>query len=394
MTATLRLSHVHSDYQGQSVLKGLSLALEQGEILALLGPSGCGKTTLLRAVAGLQAISQGEISINGLVVSGHQAFVPSEQRGIGMIFQDYALFPHLTVAENILFGVSALSKPQAKARLEEMLSLVKLEGLAARYPHELSGGQQQRVSIARALAYEPQLLLLDEPFSNIDAQVRHEMMAEIRGILKLHNVSAVFVTHSKDEAFVFADTLALFNQGVIAQHGKAEELYTQPNSRYVADFLGSGNYLPAVMVDALHITTPIGTLVSTTTISMAAEQVVVRELTDTAQVLCSTASENANNVPSDNVQLDNKRFNGHHVDNACVQVFLRPQQIGIHADDNGVGIVRERRFLGVFCHYWVSVVTPSQHYSIEVCSQLMTLTVGQQVALTVEPHALVLFHSQ
>lgn len=396
MTATLRLSHVHSDYQGQSVLKGLNLELEQGEILALLGPSGCGKTTLLRAVAGLQAISQGEISINGQVVSGHQAFVPSEQRGIGMIFQDYALFPHLTVAENILFGVTALSKLQANARLEDMLSLVKLEGLAARYPHELSGGQQQRVSIARALAYEPQLLLLDEPFSNIDAQVRHEMMAEIRGILKQRNVSAVFVTHSKDEAFVFADTLALFNQGVIAQHGKAEHLYSQPNSRYVADFLGSGNYLPAVVINAQHINTPIGTLVSTTPISTAAEQVVACELTDTAQALRPTASENADNLPFDrhsvdDALLDNKRFNDHQFDNSCVQVFLRPQQIGISADDHGIGVVSERRFLGVFCHYWVSVVTASQHYRIEVCSQIMTLAVGQQVALTIEPHALVLF---
>lgn len=238
MTRTLTLHQVHSDYQGQKVLKGLSLDLAQGEILALLGPSGCGKTTLLRAVAGLQAISQGEILINGKLVSGQKTFVPSEQRGIGMIFQDYALFPHLTVAENILFGVPKLSGAQRQSRLDDMLSLVKLDGLAKRYPHELSGGQQQRVSIARALAYEPQLLLLDEPFSNIDAQVRYEMMAEIRSILKQRNVSAVFVTHSKDEAFVFADTLAIFNQGVIVQYGSAEAVYATPNSRYVADFWG------------------------------------------------------------------------------------------------------------------------------------------------------------
>ncbi|MFB2641002.1 ABC transporter ATP-binding protein [Shewanella bicestrii] len=349
MTSTLSLHQVHSDYQGQQVLKGLDLTLAQGEILALLGPSGCGKTTLLRAVAGLQAISQGEILINGKTVSGAGQFVPSEQRGIGMIFQDYALFPHLTVAENILFGVAKLTPAQRKARLDDMLALVKLEGLAKRYPHELSGGQQQRVSIARALAYEPQLLLLDEPFSNIDAQVRHSMMAEIRSILKQRNVSAVFVTHSKDEAFVFADTLAIFNQGVIVQHGRAEDLYAAPNSRYVADFLGSGNYLPAEVLDGHSVATPIGELRSLTPLSQS------------------------------------HAFNG--------QVFLRPQQLALSADDAGVGTITERRFLGAFCHYWVKVEAASHAHYVEVRSQIMQLNVGQRVGLSTEPHSLVLFES-
>lgn len=349
MTTTLNLHQVNSDYQGQQVLKGLDLTLAQGEILALLGSSGCGKTTLLRAVAGLQAISQGEIQINGKTVSGAGQFVPSEQRGIGMIFQDYALFPHLTVAENILFGVAKLTAAQRKARLDDMLALVKLEGLAKRYPHELSGGQQQRVSIARALAYEPQLLLLDEPFSNIDAQVRHSMMAEIRSILKQRNVSAVFVTHSKDEAFVFADTLAIFNQGVIVQHGRAEDLYSAPNSRYVADFLGSGNYLPAEVLDGHSVATPIGELRSLTPLSQS------------------------------------YAFNG--------QVFLRPQQLALSADDAGVGTITERRFLGAFCHYWVKVEAASHAHYVEVRSQIMQLNVGQRVGLSTEPHSLVLFES-
>ncbi|MBW3526130.1 ABC transporter ATP-binding protein [Shewanella sp. NKUCC05_KAH] len=349
MTSTLKLKQIHSDYQGQQVLKGLSLTLAQGEILALLGPSGCGKTTLLRAVAGLQAISQGEIQINGRIVSGDSQFVPSEQRGIGMIFQDYALFPHLTVAENILFGVARLSSAERQARLDEMLALVKLEGLAQRYPHELSGGQQQRVSIARALAYEPQLLLLDEPFSNIDAQVRYEMMAEIRSILKQRNVSAVFVTHSKDEAFVFADTLAIFNQGIIVQHGSAEALYAAPNSRYVADFLGSGNYLPAAVFDGHSIVTPIGHLTSLTPL----------------------------NLPSE--------FSG--------TVFLRPQQLTLSADEQGVGTITERRFLGAFCHYWVKIEAASHAYYVEVRSQMMQLSIGQKVGVTTEPHSLVLFES-
>lgn len=349
MTSTLKLTQVHSDYQGQQVLNGLSLELTQGEILALLGPSGCGKTTLLRAVAGLQTISQGEIQINGRVVSGDKQFVPSEQRGIGMIFQDYALFPHLTVAENILFGVVKLSAAERQMRLAEMLTLVKLEGLAKRYPHELSGGQQQRVSIARALAYEPQLLLLDEPFSNIDAQVRYEMMAEIRSILKQRNVSAIFVTHSKDEAFVFADTLAIFNQGVIVQYGSAESLYAKPNSRYVADFLGSGNYLPAAVIDGHRVNTPIGHLTSLTPLVLPLE------------------------------------FSG--------TVFLRPQQLALSADEQGVGTITERRFLGAFCHYWVKIEAASHAHYVEVRSQIMQLKVGQKVELTAEPHSLVLFES-
>lgn len=268
--STLTIEQVHSDYQGQTILRGLDLVLHQGEIAALLGPSGCGKTTLLKAIAGLQPISQGRISINGRLLSGPETFVPSERREVGMIFQDYALFPHLTVAENILFGVKGLDKAARQARLGEMLALVKLEGLGGRYPHELSGGQQQRVSIARALAYEPELLLLDEPFSNIDAKVRGEMMVEIREILKQRGVSAVFVTHSKDEAFVFADKLALFKDGGIAQYGSAESLYAEPTDKYVAEFLGQVNYLSCEVKDRARLQTLLGEVQSSSDLPKAA----------------------------------------------------------------------------------------------------------------------------
>ncbi|MCW9018574.1 MAG: ABC transporter ATP-binding protein, partial [Kangiellaceae bacterium] len=169
--------------------------------------------------------------------------LPSEQRKIGMIFQDYALFPHLSVFDNIAFGIKNLTKDERAVRIEEMLELVKLSGLAERYPHELSGGQQQRVAIARALAYKPDLLLLDEPFSNIDSQSRSALMREIRTILKQQNVTAILVTHSKDEAFMFADKIAVFDQGKIAQVGSAKELYSRPANKYVADFIGKANYL-------------------------------------------------------------------------------------------------------------------------------------------------------
>ncbi|MCG9729796.1 ABC transporter ATP-binding protein [Shewanella sp. Isolate13] len=341
--ATLQVQQVFSDYQGQVVLKGLDLTVEKGEIVALLGPSGCGKTTLLRAIAGLQAISSGKIIINDRVVADDDHFVASEQRGVGMIFQDYALFPHLTVAENILFGVETRDKSLRAARLAQMLALVKLEGLAKRYPHELSGGQQQRVSIARALAYEPEVLLLDEPFSNIDAKVRREMMLEIRDILKQHNVSAVFVTHSKDEAFVFADKLALFNQGQIVQSGDAEKLYSQPSDRYVADFLGMANYLKAKVIDSNKIETSIGLIASNNQLNL------------------SVGSE--------------------------AEVLLRPQHIELTSASDGAGEISGRRFLGNICQYQVKVAQSV----LEVHSTNLDFVAGQRVAITYQNHNLVLF---
>ena len=341
--STLNIENVHSDYHGQVILSGLNLNIQQGEIAALLGPSGCGKTTLLRAIAGLQPITQGLISINGRLLSAGDIFIPSDQREVGMIFQDYALFPHLTVAENILFGVKGLSKVERQQRLDEMLTLVKLDGLAKRYPHELSGGQQQRVSIARALAYEPELLLLDEPFSNIDAKVRSEMMLEIRAILKQRNVSAVFVTHSKDEAFVFADKLALFNEGAIAQYGSAETLYSHPSNKYVAEFLGKGNYVAATVIDEMTVATPIGEAKSSQSMELAI---------------------------------------GYHG-----ELLLRPEQIEIIADEQGLGRIIERRFLGSVCHYRVQV----DNHIFDIKTAQIGLEVGQSVSFKILEHALVLF---
>ena len=340
--ATLQVSNIHSSYQKTVVLKGLDLTVEKGEIVALLGPSGCGKTTLLRAIAGLQNISAGEIRINGKTVVSEKEFVASEKRGIGMIFQDYALFPHLTVAENILFGVKQVDKAGKAARLEKMLALVKLDGLGERYPHELSGGQQQRVSIARALAYEPEVLLLDEPFSNIDAKVRREMMLEIRNILKSHNISAVFVTHSKDEAFVFADQLALFNQGKIVQCGDAERLYLRPQDKYVADFLGASNYLEATVVADKRVSTLIGDIESEQQLKVA--------------------------IGSD------------------AELLLRPQQLQIARSESGKGKVIERRFLGSVCQYLVNI----ESKTLDIHSECLDIKIGETVAITAAPHSLIL----
>ncbi|TXX38646.1 ABC transporter ATP-binding protein, partial [Vibrio cholerae] len=221
MSCALLIENLTCQYDAQTVLKSLSLQVNPGEIVCLLGASGCGKTTLLKAIAGLLPLASGQLSLNCVTLDDGKCWLPPEQRNIGMIFQDYALFPHLTVAQNVGFGLDAMPAKQKQAKIAEMLTLVHLDAFAERYPHQLSGGQQQRVAIARALAYKPDLLLLDEPFSNIDTQVRHELIIEIRKIFKQQGVTAIFVTHSREEAFAFADKMAVMNRGVIEQYGTA-----------------------------------------------------------------------------------------------------------------------------------------------------------------------------
>ena len=260
--SSLILQGVSYAYNGTKVIDDLDLTLGKDEIVCLLGASGCGKTTTLKAIAGLIEAKQGQVFIDGKLVSDANTFVSPEHRNIGMMFQDYALFPHLTVANNIAFGLSGMSKADKQARVSEMLKLVHLVGCADRYPHQLSGGQQQRVAIARALAYKPSLLLLDEPFSNIDTQVRFELIADIRRIIKAQQVSAVFVTHSKEEAFAFSDTLAVMHQGKIAQQGTPEQLFAKPRSKEVAEFLGQGIYLSATVLTATEYQTQFGVVES------------------------------------------------------------------------------------------------------------------------------------
>ncbi|WP_024601743.1 ABC transporter ATP-binding protein [Pseudoalteromonas sp. TB41] len=260
--SSLILQGVSYAYNGTKVIDNLDLTLGKDEIVCLLGASGCGKTTTLKAIAGLIEAKQGQVFIDGKLVSDANTFVSPEHRNIGMMFQDYALFPHLTVANNIAFGLSGMSKADKHARVSEMLKLVHLVGCADRFPHQLSGGQQQRVAIARALAYKPSLLLLDEPFSNIDTQVRFELIADIRRIIKAQQVSAVFVTHSKEEAFAFSDTLAVMHQGKIAQQGTPEQLFAKPRSKEVAEFLGQGIYLSATVLTATEYQTQFGVVES------------------------------------------------------------------------------------------------------------------------------------
>jgi iron(III) transport system ATP-binding protein len=226
----------------QKILQELTFDLSEGEILCLLGPSGCGKTTTLKTIAGLSIPQQGQISLFGnTVFSDNKINQPPEQRSIGFIFQDYALFPHMTVGQNIAYGLSSLNKQEKQLRIKESLELVELTDLEHRYPHELSGGQQQRIAVARALAPKPKLLLMDEPFSNIDGQVKRRMMADLRRLLKTHNISCIFVTHAKEEAFAFADKTAVMIDGHIEQLDIPAKVFNQPNTLAVAEFMESGN---------------------------------------------------------------------------------------------------------------------------------------------------------
>ena len=226
-----------------ATVKGLSFALPRQGIACLLGPSGCGKTTVLRAIAGFVPLQEGRIVVGGREVSGPGRMEPPESRGIGVVFQDYALFPHLSIADNIAFGLRRWGSADRQRRVGEMLDLVGLQGVANRFPHELSGGQQQRVALGRALAPRPALVLMDEPFSNLDVELRERLSAEVREILKASGTSAVLVTHDQHEAFAMADVIGVMHEGRLDQWDRPYTLYHQPASRFAADFVGAGAFV-------------------------------------------------------------------------------------------------------------------------------------------------------
>ena len=261
----LQIDQVEVRYPGaaRAAVQGASLALNAGDIGVLIGPSGCGKTTLLRAVAGLEHVSSGEIRLASELVSSARVDVPPEQRRIGMVFQDYALFPHLDVARNVGFGLRHLNAADRASRVAQVLALVDLAGSEQRFPHELSGGQQQRVALARAMAPAPRLLLLDEPFSNLDVDLRERLAHELRGILKAAGATALFVTHDQLEAFAIGDQIGVMHDGHLHQWDDAYSLYHRPATRFVADFIGHGVFVPARIVHrggGAQVETPLGVL--------------------------------------------------------------------------------------------------------------------------------------
>ncbi|MDM7859960.1 ABC transporter ATP-binding protein [Alteromonas sp. ASW11-36] len=244
--------------RNDKVLQNVTFHLEPGQIGCILGPSGCGKTTLLRAIAGFIQPLAGEIELDGKVVSSSNAMLPPNQRNIGMVFQDFALFPHMTVAENIAFGLRAMNHSESAARVDELLALVELSTYKDVYPHALSGGQQQRVALARALAPKPKLVLLDEPFSNLDSALREQLAQDVRGMLKAAGATAIMVTHDQHEAFAMADQVAVLQDAKMQQVGTPYELYHQPQTTFVAGFIGEGVMLEAKLNASGRLETVIG----------------------------------------------------------------------------------------------------------------------------------------
>ncbi|HWN20733.1 MAG TPA: ABC transporter ATP-binding protein [Gaiellaceae bacterium] len=314
-----------------TAVEAADLCVERGEFVALLGPSGCGKTTLLRLVAGFEVPDAGEVRLGDRTMAAATTWVAPEHRCVGMVFQDYALFPHLTVAENVGFG---LPRRERSTRVPVVLAHVDLHGLGDRYPHELSGGQQQRVALARALAPNPELVLLDEPWSNIDPQLRQTMRDELAQILRSIGVTVVLVTHDREEAFSLADRIALMRDGSIVQAGPPEELYLEPANRWAAEFVGVGNFLPG-QIDGELVETLLGAFPVT-------------------------------------------NRNGARV----VEALIRPEQLELELDPHGRGEVVGREFRGHDVFYRIAVggtLLYSQRPSTEI------VPLGARVSL--RPHA-------
>ena len=258
MNEILALDDIECRYDGRLAVDGLSMHVSQGSVVCLLGPSGCGKTTVLRAIAGFHPLIAGTIWIDGAAVSQPGFTLPPEKRQLGMVFQDHALFPHLDVAGNVGFGLRRMTDAQKGKLVGELLEIVGLGGMGGRYPHELSGGQQQRVAVARALAPNPSLILLDEPFSNLDIELRERLSGEVREILKQRGTTGVLVTHDQHEAFALGDAVGVMHEGRLLQWDTPYNLYHEPSNRFVADFIGQGVFLRGTLLTSDTIETEIG----------------------------------------------------------------------------------------------------------------------------------------
>lgn len=345
MKALLELNSIQCGYDGDVVVNDLSLAIRETTLNCLLGPSGCGKTTVLRAIAGFEPLRAGEILLNGRVVSSGNQMVPPEERDIGMVFQDYALFPHLNVADNITFGLKKHSGKKKQKAAEEMLELVGLEGYVDRYPHELSGGQQQRIAVARALAPKPSLILMDEPFSNLDVDLRERLVLDIREILRQRQTTTLFVTHDQDEAFMIGEHVAVMNEGHIMQWDMPYNLYHEPANRFVADFIGQGRLIEGVLRDHESVETSLGLL----------------------------AGNRSYEWPKD----------------TKVDVLLRPDDVLIDVEGGVDCLISDRAFKGAQIMY--TLRTPQGDELLSLVASHQDINIGQKVKVGVDAEHLVVF---
>ena len=304
----LNIQNLHYHYDAKySIINDFSLQLKRGELATLLGASGCGKTTLLRIIAGFLAPNQGKIELHSQKISACDLRVLPEHRNIGMVFQDYALFPHLNVEKNIAFGLHAY-KENKSHRINTLLELVGLQDLKYKYPHELSGGQQQRIALARALAPSPDLILMDEPFSNLDAELREKLCPQVRDILKDSGTSAIMVTHDQQEAFNFSDIIGIMQAGKLLQWSNPYDLYHKPNSIEVANFIGQSRFISAQVLDQYSFSTPLGVIKQTEILNQPLKTQGVLILRPEHIILQEQADSD-----SISVQITQKLFKGHQI---------------------------------------------------------------------------------
>lgn len=345
MPGLLEIKDIRCSYHGEVVVDNFSLNFRDTTLNCLLGPSGCGKTTVLRAVAGFEPITEGEIILDGKVISSKNFTLPPEQRGIGMVFQDYALFPHLSVADNVAFGLKQQNKKQRYKTAQEMLELVGLEECMDRYPHELSGGQQQRVAVARALAPNPPLILMDEPFSNLDIELRERLVLDIREILRQRQTTTLFVTHDQEEAFVIGEHVAVMNDGRIMQWDMPYSLYHEPANRFVADFIGQGRFISGVMTSHEDVDTSLGLL----------------------------KGNRSYEWPKD----------------TKVDVLFRPDDVLLDVEDGVDCLITDRHFKGAQIMY--TLRTPGGDELLSLVPSHLDINTGQKVKVGVDAEHLVMF---
>ena len=254
----LSIENINVAYDKKPIVRDVSIQLAEGELACLLGPSGCGKTTILRSISGFQTLNSGSIKLGGQTLCDNSSGLAPEKRNVGMVFQDHALFPHLTIYQNVCFGLKGLNESKQKQRVTDLLNLVGMDEHQNKYPHELSGGQSQRVALARAIAPQPKLLLMDEPFSNLDTELRESLGYEVRDLLKELNMTAIMVTHDQHDAFALGDQIGVMSNGELMQWDSSFNLYHAPNNRFVANFIGDGIFVTGRMVEDNVVITPFG----------------------------------------------------------------------------------------------------------------------------------------